>query len=222
MLEIIATSVEDVKQLDKSKCDRIELCVDMELDGLSPSIDLVHECLLVAKVPIRIMLRFEGNFELNNIDSYIEYIDKIKEIDNGYLEGFVLGFIKNETIDNNINKLIEKIAPYKVTLHKAHEELIANDNYEELKKLYHQYDNIDTILTQGGTKPILDNLDKLEKLNTEFNLLLGGGVSLENIEQLLKIKSDIHVGKLVRENNDYNNEYNNQIIYKLKKTIENK
>ena len=59
------------------------------------------------------------------------------------------------------------------------------------------------MLTQGGTKNIIDNMEILKKLptNTHTQVLLGGGINHENIKFLLEElhPKEVHIGTCVRE-----------------------
>lgn len=57
-LEVIATSVEDVKAISQSQADRIEYCRSMVVGGLTPKIKVVKEALLIPHhQPINVMIR---------------------------------------------------------------------------------------------------------------------------------------------------------------------
>ena len=57
-LEVIATSVEDVKAISQSNADQIEYCRAMVSGGLTPKINEVKQALEVANhQPINVMIR---------------------------------------------------------------------------------------------------------------------------------------------------------------------
>ena len=54
-LEIIATCIDDVKAIDRSEANCIELCEGMELDGITPEKGLIEAAVKLTDKPIRVM-----------------------------------------------------------------------------------------------------------------------------------------------------------------------
>lgn len=220
MLEVIAHNIEDVKKISETRAERIELCTDLDQDGLTPSIEFVKAVLEVTTVPVRIMVRPNNSFKTSDleIENMCEYIKEIKALNHRYVDGFVFGYLdEDQKIDLiHVQKLIQVSKPYAIVFHKASDAFITNMRlFEEL--------GIDTVLTQGGTRPILENLDKLKKLKNEkskVELLIGGGVNLENIKELSLISKNIHIGSLARKNKSYDFDIDQKMIEKIVTIIE--
>ncbi len=220
-LEVIALSIKDVKDLQDSEIDRIELCIDINKDGLSPSIDMVKDCLLVTNKKIRVMVRFENSFIISKEQTKKEiyFIKELSKINNPFLEGIVLGYVNEDgTLNTQYLKLVcEAKGNLKVSFHKAIETLIDNEEYLKLK----DYD-IDTVLTQGGVNNIEENIDKIKEVKKNLNdieILLGGGINKENIDEILKLNTSIHIGSLARIDKSYLNGYDFKYLSKIKKAM---
>ncbi len=220
-LEVIALSKKDVKSLRESEVDRIELCVNIEEDGLSPTIEMVKDCLSITNKKIRVMVRFKDSFLINEetLIKEKEFVKELSKISNPFLEGIVLGY-KNE--DNTLNEeylkeIISVKGNLKVTFHKAIETLIENKEYLKLKDF-----NIDTVLTQGGILNIEENINTIKKIISELNnieILLGGGINKENIDEILKLGTSIHIGSLARLDKSYDKDYDFEYISKIKREM---
>ncbi len=202
MYEIIATNLADVINISKTNATNIELCQHIDKDGLSPDIKLVSKALRVTTKNIRVMVRIEDSFIINNdseLQKMLGYIKAIKKInDTRYLDGFVFGYLKDNNIDyNTMNTLIRACKPYNITFHKASD--LVEINPIELSNM-----GIDTILTQGGLKAVEINIAKLIELNkSDVKILVGGGVNEKNIKLLHDNHLNIHIGGLARFDYSY-------------------
>lgn len=220
MLEVISHTLEDINNLNNSKADRIELCRALDQDGLTPDLKFVEEVLSVTKKPIRVIIRPRDEFitNPNEVEEMIQTIRKIKRLGNSYLDGFVMGYITpNGDYDHeSMSKLIAAAKPYKITYHKASDFFISD------LKFFEEF-GVDTVLTQGTNKePIEKNVELLTKLrrsDSKVELLLGGGVTLENIEELASISSSIHIGSLARFGKSYGKEIDVDMVNRIANII---
>ena len=55
--EVCVDSLEDAINAEKNGANRIELCSRLDLDGLTPSRELIKETFYALKIPIRVMIR---------------------------------------------------------------------------------------------------------------------------------------------------------------------
>lgn len=220
-LEVIAKDIKDVEIISKSCADRIELCSAMDEDGLTPDIDLIKAAAAVTTKPIRVMIRNHNNgfhYTKTEVEVMIDQIKQINLIPN--IDGYVIGALTEEQeLDIPVMKrLIEAANGRNITCHKACESIIGEQTLRTLELL-----GVNTVLTQGGLKPIEENLDVLRNLaeiknkeNFKIEILLGGGVNLGNIKSLNQISSSIHVGKLVRINQNYGKLISDEQITQIK------
>ena len=81
-IELCASSISSIIDSNKFNIDRIELCSEIGIGGVTPSIGFVEESLKYSKVPIRVLIRpRSGNFVYDkNIDSLfaLAIFDSIK------------------------------------------------------------------------------------------------------------------------------------------------
>lgn len=217
-LEVIALNLDDIKSLNQTSIDRIEFCIDIKNDGLSPTIDMVKEALKISNKKIRVMVREKNSFIISKeqTESEINFIKELSKLESSNLDGVVLGYIKEDgTVNQEYLELVkENKGNLKVTFHKAIDRLIDNNNYLNLKNF-----EIDTVLTQGGIKEIKNNIKNIEELKKELKgieILLGGGINKENLDEILKLKTSIHIGSLARKDKDYNKNYDFEFLEELK------
>ncbi len=223
LLEVIAKDIEDVKIINTSNANRIELCGAMEEDGLTPDFELVKAAAKISKLPLRVMVRNHNdgfNFTEIDIAKQVEIIEQLNMIDN--IDGYVIGALnqKQTALDlKAMRRLISAANGRNITCHKAIEAIISPEAIDELVSL-----GVNTVLTQGGQRPVEENLEKLQELcnyvkarNYPIEILIGGGVNFSNISQIKAIASSVHVGKIIRVDHNYDKLISVEQIKKITK-----
>mgnify|MGYP000256476077 CR=1 FL=1 len=116
-------------------------------------------------------------------------------------KGLVIGSVtKDNQVDEDLLLKLKGAISNKieVTYHKASDLTNLVQTYEKLKGL-----GVNRVLTQGGKGPILENSEVIkELLKCEYmNTLLGGGINVQNVENIIKSlhPSEIHIGTCVRK-----------------------
>tara|TARA_B100000287_G_scaffold11791_2_gene12015 strand:+ start:715 stop:1350 length:636 start_codon:yes stop_codon:yes gene_type:complete len=171
--------------------DRIELCSDLALDGLTPSKNLFLKVLNHISIPIKIMIRPRGgNFVYNNkeIKTMIEQIKFFKGFD---INGLVFGVLDTDRkIDiDKLQLLVNASEGLDITFHKAIDQVSNLFNEIEILKSFPQ---ISSILTSGcsdsalnGKNTIIKIIDSYSKC---FNIIVAGKITNHNF---LEIHSSI-------------------------------
>ena len=121
IIEICATTINSIINANRAGANRIELCSNYSVGGLTPSIEYVKEALSISEIPINVLIRPRpGNFVYNDNE-----IDKMKKdiisiMDLG-VNGFVVGSIKSngEIDDEFINDVRALTNPLDLTFHRA-------------------------------------------------------------------------------------------------------
>lgn len=201
MLEIIAMTVEDAKCIEYCGADRIELVSALTEGGLTPSYATIEKVVNSVNIPVNVMIRNHAkSFCYSEYD--IEIMKKDIEIVKSLgANGIVLGMLdKYRNIDEkNLKILLDKAEGLEVTFHKA----IDITDIKKSIKAISKYDGITNILTAGGIGKITDNIENINYMidnSANKNILLGGGLNLDNIQDLkeqTKAK-DFHFGTAIR------------------------
>ena len=119
--EVCVDSLEEALKAEKNGANRIELCGRLDLDGLTPSRELIINAFSVLKIPIRVMIRPKHpSFEYSEdeINTMIDDIEFCKRIG---VDGVVFGCLnKNSDFQmDQINRLSKISKPLNVIIHKA-------------------------------------------------------------------------------------------------------
>ncbi|ENQ3079720.1 TPA: copper homeostasis protein CutC [Bacillus pseudomycoides] len=204
MLEVIATCLEDAKRIERGGAKRIELITAFTEGGLTPSYALIKSVIAAVSIPVHVMIRPHAkSFVYSNeeIELMREDIRVVKELG---ATGVVLGVLneKNEIDEEKLAKLLEVTEGMNVTFHRAIDEM---RDLIGAVKILRKFKKVTHILTSGGQGKIEDNISVLRQMHEasegQIEVIVGSGVTKENIQQLLHETgtTQAHVGTAVRE-----------------------
>lgn len=182
LLEICASSYQSAVNAQNAGADRIELCSELALGGITPSYGLLKTVLENVSIPVHVLIRpRSGNFTYSEEEFAIMKADinLCKELG---CQGIVSGVLKaNNTIDvSRTQELIALAKPLSFTFHRAFDWI--EDSFEALDTLINA--GVTRILTSGKSTTAIDGMEHLkclvEKANNKLIILPGGGINSEN------------------------------------------
>lgn len=186
ILEVCVDSYQSAINAYKGGANRLELCSNLIIGGTTPSLELFKKIKNDLNIKINILIRPRfGDFLYSNdeFDIIKKEIEIFKE--NG-ANGIVFGAL-NPDGELDIAKMKEVIKICEgtdITLHRAFD--VCKNPLKALEQSIEL--GINTILTSGQKnesilgKELLKEL--VEKANENIDILIGGGVSFKNIEEL--------------------------------------
>ena len=182
IIEVCAESYEYAVKAEKAGADRIELCKDLHLDGLTPDYESAKKTIDSLNIPVYILIRpIEGDFIYSNEEFELMKMDIIKFKEMG-CKGIVSGVLND---DNSIDiertkELVELSRPLEFTFHRAFD--LVSDPFEEIENLIEI--GVTRILTSGQKHKAIEGLELLEEFkNISKNRILimpGSGISNMN------------------------------------------
>ena len=182
-LEICANSYQSALNAQNAGADRIELCSELSVGGITPSYGLLKQVSENITIPVNVLIRLRnGNFCYSDdeFDVMKKNIKLCKEL--GF-NGIVSGVLN---LDNSIDlvrtkELIELAKPLSFTFHRAFD-CVSNPE-ESLQQLIDL--KVDRILTSGLQEKAIDGIDLLKKLNSiadnKIIILPGSGINPKNV-----------------------------------------
>lgn len=188
ILEICAGNLQSAINAQRGGAQRIELCKDLHLDGLTPDRELIVEVRKALSIPIFVLIRPRpGNFVYTDSEfqQMLKQVVLAKELG---CDGIVSGILTSEgAIDRlRMEQLIAQSAPLPFTFHRAFDHII--DQEKELETLISL--GVDRILTSGGRQKAISALDRLKKLKAEAQgrliIMPGGGVRPDDVGEFTK------------------------------------
>ena len=185
--EVCVDSLEDAIKAEKNGANRIELCGRLDLDGLTPSRDLISNAFSILKIPIRVMIRPKHpSFEYSE-EEINTMIDDIKFCKSLGVDGVVFGCLdENSNFQmDQINRLSIIAKPLNVIIHKAID--YTNSVLDSLS-LISKNSNINGVLTSGGERFAINAVETLKKMLVlvpdKFEIIMAVGITFENFESL--------------------------------------
>ena len=188
MLEIACFEITSAEIACESMADRIEFCDDFEKGGTTPDFYEFMHLKRHYQTPVYVMIRPKGGPFFYSDAEFIEMKTSIITFKEGGADGFVFGILtSNNEIDEARNKeLIELAGETPCTFHRAFDRTAdLEKSIQTLIKL-----GFKTVLTSGGEKSAMEGKEALKSLvqnySDKIEILIGGGVRSENIEELKK------------------------------------
>jgi copper homeostasis protein len=185
MLEIACFNAASAIAAARAGADRIELCSDYAVGGLTPSLDSLHKFRKETTTSINVMIRPRpGNFSYS--DDEFERMRSEIQLFKSEASGFVFGILDSENRVNETrnSELVKLAAPLPCTFHRAF------DQVPDMLRAATQLAKCGfaSILTSGGQPNATLGAEKVAELQQELGdtieLILGGGVRSTNIEAL--------------------------------------
>ncbi|MEM6893565.1 MAG: copper homeostasis protein CutC [Bacteroidota bacterium] len=181
LVEVCANSLESAVNAQEAGADRIELCAELGVGGITPSHGLIAAVKQHLDIPIHVLIRpRSGHFTYSDFDFEVMKRDIAfcKEVG---VDGIVSGVLQHDfTLDRaKIETLVQLTRPLKFTFHRAFDWV--EDPFESLQQL--EALRVDNILTSGQRSSAemgIDLLQKLKVLSQGPTIIAGGGIRPEN------------------------------------------
>lgn len=183
ILEICASSYQSAINAQNAGADRIELCSELALGGITPSYGLIKKVIENVTIPVHVLIRpRSGNFTYSEEEFEIMKAD-IEICKSLGCKGIVSGILnKDKTIDSSRTKeLIALSHPLSFTFHRAFDWV--DDSFEALELLMNM--GVDRILTSGKCSTAQQGIELLKDLENvaknKLSILPGGGINSGNV-----------------------------------------
>ena len=193
IIEVCAESYEYAVKAEKAGADRIELCKDLQLDGLTPDYESAKRTIDTLEIPVFILIRPRGGDFIYSHEEFELMKRDILRFRKMGCKGIVSGVLNS---DNSIDikktkELVELSRPLEFTFHRA---------FDKVKNPLYEIENliglgIDRVLTSGQKEKAIDGLVLLKQLNSISNnrikIMPGSGINKSNIVNFVNFE-EIH------------------------------
>jgi copper homeostasis protein len=186
LLEISVETLEFALAAERGGADRIELCGNLSVGGITPDAELLRAVRGQVRIPIFSMVRPRGGDFVYSSTEFSEMRRSITDAKESGMDGVVLGVLtKDHRVDvERTRELVEFAKSLPVTYHRAFDE--AADLHQALEDVIES--GVKRILTSGGAKSALDGAAMLAKLveaaGKRIVIVPGAGISAANIRQV--------------------------------------
>lgn len=187
IIEVCANSLESALNAQNGGVDRIEICVELGVGGITPSPGLMKSVKELISIPVFVLIRpRSGDFTYSKSEFQIIKNDILFCRDLGF-DGIVSGVLhKDFTIDvERTKELVELAKGMEFTFHRAFDWV--RNPLEALGQLEGM--GVSNILTSGQETSALKGLPLLEILKEKTSsctILPGGGIRPENVLEFKK------------------------------------
>ena len=182
IIEICANGFESARIAQNAGADRIELCTDLSVGGLTPSHGLIEKVIEKLSIPVHVLIRpRSGDFVYSKkeLDTMLSDIAFCKELG---CSGIVSGVLTSEnTIDEKATRqLIEASNGMEFTFHRAFDCDV--DIVSSIKLLIDL--GVTRLLSSGQQIKAIDGIELLNKMKLlskdQLQIMPGSGINAEN------------------------------------------
>lgn len=187
LVEVCANSLASALNAQEAGADRIELCSELAVGGITPSYGLIVSVKERLHIPVHVLIRpRSGHFTYSDLEFEVmkkdmEFCKKIG------VDGIVSGVLNpNFTLDLERTKiLVEASKPLKFVFHRAF------DWVEHPKTAFERLDSfgVDYVLTSGKQSAAEAGLELLRELHIDSKrctIMAGGGIGITNCKKFKK------------------------------------
>ena len=188
LVEAAVETLEAALAAERAGADRIELCVNLDDGGTTPSTGVSAAVIDATKLPVFVLIRPRaGDFVYSD-----EEIDlMIREVETAVIigvAGIVTGALRSDhTVDVvQTRALVEAAAGLPVTFHRAFDSTInGSDALEQLIDL-----GVTRVLTSAGAATALEGADVIAALVNQardrISIVAGGGIREHNVSDVIR------------------------------------
>ncbi|UJH68401.1 copper homeostasis protein CutC [Allomuricauda sp. SCSIO 65647] len=184
LIEVCANSLQSAINAEAAGADRIELCSELGVGGITPSYGLIKKVKEKVRIPVHVLVRpRSGHFTYTKTEFEVmgQDIEFCKELG---VEGIVSGVLnKDFSVDvQRTKELVDLARPLKFVFHRAFD-WVSNPE-EAIKQL--EATGVDTVLSSGQEATADKGLKKLRSWQgstKNMTLMAGGGIHPDNAKK---------------------------------------
>jgi copper homeostasis protein len=206
LFELCAESVEAARAGESGGADRIELCSQLSIGGITPDFDLITAVVMAVSIPVHVLIRPRaGDFAFSS-NEFSLMRDQISQAKQAGAAGVAAGvLLPSGSVDvERTRELVMLSHPMKVTFNRAFDE--ATDLVQALEEVIAT--GADCLLTSGGAPDVLAGAESIARLcrqaGDRLDVMAGGGLQLTNLVEVVRRTSVSHVhGSLTRRRSEH-------------------
>ena len=200
LVEICANSFRSAQNAQNAGADRIELCSELAVGGITPSYGLICHVLNTLNIPTHILIRPRGGDFCYSSDDFEIMKQDIEQCKSLGAQGVVSGILHHNLTINieRTEELVSLAAPMSFTFNRAFDSV--PNPIESLKKL--EDIGVSRILTSGQKSSAIEGLSMLITLQNNFKgmIIPAAGINSTNIIQFNKqCFKEIHFSASIQE-----------------------
>jgi copper homeostasis protein len=188
LLEICVENLDSALAAERGGADRIELCEDLRVGGITASVELMRAVRAQIHIPVFAMIRPRSGDFCYSAEEFRQMASDLAAAKECGMDGIVLGMLReNRQVDVERTRALADLArPLPVTFHRA---------FDETPNLREALNNVIAtgaarVLTSGGkssaNNAAAEIADLVELSSDRIVILPGGGINFENLERVAR------------------------------------
>lgn len=195
IFELCAESAEAARAAESGGADRIELCSQLPIGGITPDFDLITKAIEALSIPVYVLIRPRGGDFVYSADEFEQMRRQIEQVKQAGAAGVAVGVLLSDgRVDvERSRELVRLGRPMRVTFHRAFDETV--DLCEALEAVIQT--GADSLLTSGGEPDVLAGADSIARLcrqaGERLDIMAGGGLRLTNLLEVVRRSGVSHL-----------------------------
>jgi copper homeostasis protein len=202
LFELCVTTLEAARAAEIGGADRIELCSQLSIGGVTPDLDLMTVAIKALSIPTYVLIRPRAGDFVFSAAEFKQMQLQIEQAKAAGARGVATGvLLPHGRVDlGRTRELVALARPMTVTFHRAFDE--TPDVVEALEDVIGC--GVDCLLTSGGKSDVLTGADSIAKLcilaQGRLDVMAGGGLQLASLVEVLRKTGVSHLhGSLARK-----------------------
>lgn len=181
--------------------ERLELCGDLSVGGITPAPGLIEQVLATVTVPVRVMLRHRGGDFFYDPQDYARLLEQARQLKSLGVKEVVSGMLAADRSLSHrlIADLLDINPDWHITIHKAIDD--TTDPVTEVARLASLPVSL-SVLSSGAAPTAVEGLDCLSAMlsaaGEQIELVACGKVTADNLAALhAKLGAKAYHGRLI-------------------------
>ncbi|MGA9671161.1 MAG: copper homeostasis protein CutC [Terracidiphilus sp.] len=205
LFELCAETLPVAQVAQSAGADRVELCTQLRIGGLTADLDLIATVVRKLSLPVHALLRPRGGDFVYSAAEFEQMRRQLRQLKKIGVSGIVSGvLLPDGCVDlTRSRELVDLASPLEFTFHRAFDE--TPDLDEALEAVIAT--GADWLLTSGGESDLQKGVDAIarivQKSAGRIGVIAGGGLRLTDLEMVLRRSGvrSLH-GSLTRDAHD--------------------
>jgi copper homeostasis protein len=188
LFEVCAESAEAARAAESGGADRIELCSQLPIGGVTPEIELTTATIRAVSIPVHVLIRPRGGDFAYTAEEFALVKKQMEQAKQAGAAGVAVGvLLPDGRVDvERSRELVSLGRPMSVTFHRAFD--TAFDLSEALEAVIET--GADCLLTSGGATDVMTGAESIAQLREQAGgrlaIMAGGGLRLNNLVEVVR------------------------------------
>ncbi len=187
LVEVIACSAEDIRTAQSAGADRVELCLAIEVGGLTPYLENIEENFEGSTIPIAVMVRPRPGGFVGLTELILQQIGVLRKLNLPNMQVVTGSLLSSGELDvEGLRRMRLDCSEVPLVCHRCFD--LTPDPFDALEQLIDL--GFDRVLTSGKGATALEGADVIARLveqaNGRIEILAGSGIRPHNVGEIIR------------------------------------